>query len=67
VTRLTRTKLKFRYPGDPAEVKIELSREEAYEYANAMIAAGAPNGTLLKAFLEDSENTDADVIRARHE
>jgi hypothetical protein len=64
---LSRTKAKFRYDGDPREVKISASREEAYEYARLLLEAGAENGPMFMAFLEDSETSDSDVIKSRKE
>jgi hypothetical protein len=55
---LWRTKLRFRYADQRDEVKVELSRQEAYALATGTCEAR----TELRRFLEASEECDGDLV-----
>lgn len=60
---LSRTKANFRYPDDPREVTIVCSKEEAYEIAFLLSEQRRHNGLVLKNFLTNSEDSNADLIK----
>ena len=69
--RLWRTNLRFRYERDEKEITLELTKEEAYAVAEALQLQPLAHperrdaGRTLQEFLEDSENTEAVLIKPR--